>query len=191
MVNDSGQKSQSLDSLLTEENKKELENQLKQIEQKNLNDEEKAIEFSLLYAEYSLLDEAIEEIEKPALAESQNPQLHWILGDLLSIQKKYSLAIKSYEKVIELASNSKDLNFQEMSIIAQMELANCWGEKAQQESASLPKMGKRLTELVNKQQSLLAARSNDCPCDPPGVATAGKWEWINGEEKCVACSISG
>ena len=66
--------------------KKELEKKLEQIKQENLNAEEKAIKSSLLYAEYSLVDEAIKEIEKFALTGSQNTKLHLILGDLWSIQ---------------------------------------------------------------------------------------------------------
>ncbi|MGK7893615.1 MAG: tetratricopeptide repeat protein [Xenococcus sp. (in: cyanobacteria)] len=175
---------------MTNADKKELKKKLKRIKQQNLNKEEKAIKSSLLYVEYSLLDKAIKGIEKLALTGSQNTKLHLILGDLWSIQKNYPLAIKSYKKAIKTASKSKNRNFQEMSIIAEMELANCMLKQAKKKSESLPKMGERLTELVNKQQNLLENRSNRCPCRTKISGQPGRWRWTGVKRCCIACLFS-
>lgn len=183
-----------VEDFLTEADKKELETKLKQIEERNFNDENKAIESSLLYVHFSQLNQAIKEIKKAELAGSKNSIVYLILADILFIQRDYGLAIKSYEKVIQLASNSKDYNSQEILIIAQIELANCWLSKAQQESENLPeffrgKFSERLKELVNKDKSLFGSRGiceQNCTIKP---GLPSEWRWVLDEKRCVLCSI--
>ncbi|MDJ0647323.1 MAG: hypothetical protein QNJ60_01335 [Xenococcaceae cyanobacterium MO_188.B19] len=180
---------QNQEILLTDSDQKELEKKLKEIEIMNLDCEEKAIKSSLLYLDYGLVQQATKVINTSKLSESKNYKIHLILGDLLSIQKHYSLAIKSYEKAKQAADNSNDSNSQEISIIAQIELANCFLYKSKQELEKSSEIGERLKELISEHPILLASGPGGCrnECKVFNIFP-GEYRWLYLMRICFPCN---